>query len=267
MPARYLTIRRAPCAALNIPATGTKPFGAPVRQIRALPRHLPAALCALVLVCVTPAQASAQSTETPLTVAVACTCDRAALQKAIPFVTVVAPPASADVTVSVTGQADQWSMIAAGFGRFAGRDRTVSFNMPAGAAADAAMADLARVMKLILAEYVAETSLGPRLDVSFRRPAATSQTQPLQQDQKDPWNYWVFRLNASTYMSGEQSATDVSYDFNASANRTTERWKFRLAGYRSLSRSSFDLDDTTTITSRLSDWSINGLSVKSLGPR
>jgi hypothetical protein len=223
--------------------------------------------CAAVLLLGLPAPGLAQSTEGPVAVAVTCTCDRAALQKAIPFVTIVEPPAPAEVTVVVTVEGTQWSLVTTGSGRFAGRERKVTFDMAGGATPDAAAADLARIMKLVLAEYAADSALGKRLDVSFKRPGAASQTQPLQQNQKDPWNYWVFRLNAGTYMSGEQSSTDKNYNLSASANRTTEQWKLRLNSYYSLSKSSFDLDETTTIDSRLSDWSIDGLAVKSLGPR
>ncbi len=199
-------------------------------------------------------------------VAVTCECDRAALQKAVPFVTVVSERTGADLHVLVSIQLGQWSLAATGLGRFAGRDRTFTFAIALPAAPETIAADLGRFMKLMLAEYAADTSLGSRLDVSFR-PAAASQTQPLQQDQKDPWNYWIFRLSASTNMYGEQSSSDRSYSYNASANRTTERWKLRLSGYRSVSKSSFDLSETTTIKSRFSDWSAEGLAVKSLGPR
>jgi len=220
----------------------------------------------LLAVCVA-TSARAQPPDTPLKVAVSCTCDRAALQKAMPFVTVGTTQAESDVHVAVSAEAQQWSLVASGQGRFAGRDRRVTFDMSRSSSDATAAADLARFMKLVLAEYVAETPMGARLDVSFKPPATVSQTQPIQQDQKDPWNYWVFRLNASTNMYGEQSASDRSHNFSASANRTTEQWKFRLSSYRSLSKSSFALDESTTIKSRLSDWSVEGLAVKSLGSR
>ena len=208
--------------------------------------------------------------------AVTCDCDRAALQKAVPFVTIVAEQTGADVSVVVSSRAmpgalgeanTQWSLVASGLGRFAGRERTITFDAASTAVPEAVAADLARFMKLVLTEFAAETAMGSRLDVVFKRPAAASQTQPGQQDQKDPWNYWVFRLGANTYMNGEQSSSDSNHYFSASANRTTENWKLRLAGNRNLSESEFDLDETTTIHSRLSDWSTELIAVKSLGPR
>jgi hypothetical protein len=209
----------------------------------------------------------AQQPEVLLNVAVTCTCDRVALQKAVPFVTIASTETGADVHVVVTTKAEQWSLVAKGNGRFTGRDRTVTYDVAPAASADAVAADLGRFLKLMLAEFAAETSLGSRLDVSFRPPSSASQSQPLQQDLKDPWNYWVFRLNASSNLYGEASSSDRSYYLNASANRTTEFWKLRVAGYRSLSNSSFSLDETTKIKSRLTDWGVDGLAVKSLGPR
>jgi hypothetical protein len=205
-----------------------------------------------------------------LTVAVTCDCDRAALQKAVPFVTIVAEHPGADVSVTVSTRAlaeatAQWSVAATGLGRFAGRERRITFDVATTASPEAVAADLARFMKLVLTEFAAETTLGSRMDVVFKRPASAN--QPLQQDQKDPWNYWVFRMGASTNMYGEQSASDNSHYFSASANRTTENWKLRVAGNRNLSESEFDLDETTTIHSRFSDWSTELIAVKSLGPR
>ena len=238
-----------------------------VRHNQALARRSRSVIFALVLLQSTAAHAWAQQPDAPLIVAVTCECDRAPLQKAVPFVFIVTEQTGADVHVLVSIQMGQWTLAATGLGRFAGRERTITFAIALPAAPETIAADLGRFMKLMLAEYAADTSVGSRLDVSFARPAAGSQTQSVQQDQKDPWNYWVFRMGATVYGYGEQSATENYNYFNASANRTTENWKLRLSGYRSLSKSSFDLDETTTINSRLSDWSAEGLVVKSLGPR
>lgn len=185
----------------------------------------------------------------------------------MPFVKIVTEESGADVRVVVSAKAPAWSLVATGLGRFAGRDRTVAFDVASTAPPEAAARDLARFMKLVLTEYAADTSLGSRLDVSFARPAAASQAPSVQKDQKDPWNYWVFRMNANTNLYGEASASERYYSYSASANRTTADWKLRLSAYRSLSKSSFDLDETTTIINRQSDWSVESLAVKSLGPR
>ncbi len=219
---------------------------------------------------------SAASAQTPsssqakLRVGLTCdTCDRAALQRDLPFVELLPverPATDADVAVVVTSAGTEanapdaiaWTVTVTGQGRFAGRDRTMM--VPE---------QLPRFLKLLLAEYAAETDAGAHPDIAFA-PATTSTSAgdavPATV-QKDPWNAWIFRVNANTYMTGEQSSTDRSYSYSASANRTTDRWKLRLSAYQNQSKSSFDLDETTTITSKVSDWSVSSLAVKSIGPR
>jgi hypothetical protein len=211
----------------------------------------------------TPAQAK-------LRVGLTCdSCDRTTLQRDLPFVELLAaerPSTEADVMVVVTAAMPEanapdvlaWTVTVTGHGRFAGRDRTVM--VPE---------QLGRFLKLMLAEYAAETEAGAHLDIAFAPPATTPAVDGAVPPvvQRDPWNAWIFRAGASTYMNGEQSSTDRSYSYSFSANRTTDRWKLRVSGYRNQSRSSFDIDETTTIASRVSDWSASGLAVKSIGPR
>jgi len=90
---------------------------------------------------------------------------------------------------------------------------------------------------------------------------------PVKKDQKDPWNYWVFRLGASIDAGGEASSSYNSHSFSGSANRTTEAWRLRLSGNRNVNENSFDLDEETTIKSATRSWNVDSLSVKSLGPR
>jgi hypothetical protein len=234
----------------------------------------PRAAIGLLLVLVAAwAPAFAQTPPPPqakLRVGLTCdTCDHAALRRDLLFVELLPagqPATDADVMVVVTSGAAEantpdplaWTVTVTGQGRFAGRDRTV-----------AVPAHLGRFLKLMLAEYAAETDAGAHLDIAFvpatPPPGAAGAAPPVVQ--RDPWNAWIFRVNANTYMNGEQSSTDRSYSYSVSANRITDRWKLRLSAYRNQSRSSFDLDETTTITSKVSDWSASGLAVKSIGPR
>jgi hypothetical protein len=197
-------------------------------------------------------------------------CDAAALKTALRFVEFVADESSADVGIVVTtspsGVDELWTIKLAGRGRFADQSRTVTYVEKQGTAADAVRADLARFLKLGVAEYAASTPAGKDLDVAFRR-AAAADASPIKKDQKDPWNYWVFRTSASMDSSGEQFQSYGSYYVSGSANRTTENWKMRFGGSKSLNRSSFTIDESLTIKTRLTDWSVDALVVKSLGPK
>lgn len=231
-----------------------------------------AAIGLLVMLVATWNAAYAQSpspSPAKLRVGLSCeTCDRAALERDLTFVEFLPaaqPTSAADVAVVVVSAPAEgpaavpaWSVAVTGQGKFAGRDRTVVVTD-----------QLSRFLKLMLAEFAAETGAGPHLDIAFTPKAAATDaagaTPPVVQ--RDPWNAWIFRAGANIYMNGEQSSSDRSYSYSTSANRTTDRWKLRVSAYRNESKSSFDLDETTTITSRVSDWSVSGLAVKSLGPR
>lgn len=202
------------------------------------------------------AQAVVQETgDGRLKVSVSCpACDT---PPAIPFVVLVDDPGAADAVAVVTGADPKWTVAITGRGRFAGMNRTLTTS---------SLADLERTLKLGLAEYAAATPYGTELDVTARRAASGPDPDAAKKEQKDPWNYWVFRLGASSYGNGEKSSSSGSYYLSTSANRTTEAWKMRLSLGRSVSRSSFDLGDGTTVKTRLTDWNVDSLVVKSLGP-
>lgn len=198
-------------------------------------------------------------------------CDAAALKTAIPFAEFVAADTTADVAVAIavdeTGASHKWTLVIKGRGPFAGRDRTISFEEDAATPPARTKAMLARYVKLGIAEFAAGLPVGRQLDLGFQKAPSASGASPIQKDQKDPWNHWVFRLGASVDAYGEQSSSSNSHSFSGSANRATDRWRLRLNGSRYVSKSSFDLDEETTIKSDSTSWNVDGLAVKSLTPR
>jgi len=192
-------------------------------------------------------------------------CDRAKIASAITFVAFVPDETAADLTTSIEVADRRWTVTFTGRGRFANQNRTIAFDVSEAAAADAVQSDLERFLKLGLVDYSLSTPKGADVDVSFTRPGAGT-TTTAQPGQHDPWNYWVFRVGADSYGSGEASTSNRSVYLNSSATRTTENWKIRVSFSRSLDTSSFIVDETETIKTRLTDWNVNPLIVKSLGP-
>jgi hypothetical protein len=171
----------------------------------------------------------------------------------------------ADVQVLVTtqgtgGGGTAWTLAFIGLNRFQGQDRTLTFSTPQTATSDERRREFARVFKLGLTGYAATTSVAPRLDVTFTKPEAEAQTTPA----RDPWNFWVFRINGGGNMNGEQRQKSRSFRVSFSASRTTEQWKINISGNREIDRSDFEVEDET-IVSRRHSWGVNGLVVKSLG--
>ena len=209
---------------------------------------------------------TSQTTGPRVTVHVTCApCDVPALRGALTFVEFLDAPDGADVLVVITsrdvGQTREWHVAITGRGRFAGRDRAILVPIAMDAPLADARTQLTRVMRLGLTEFAAEGEAGAKADVTYARQIGTTLSP------HDPWNYWVFRLGAHTYGTGQETTFEGYYEFSASANRTTEDWKIRFSGNRGLNRSRFQIDETETIETRLSDFSIDALIVRSLGAR
>jgi hypothetical protein len=121
------------------------------------------------------------------------------------------------------------------------------------------------MLKFGLVEYAIRSEAGAHMDVTVQPPADPAQSGVAADRARDPWNLWIFRLSANGNRYGEVSSSSGYYSASASANRTTEAWKIRLAGYRSTSSSRFDISETETVLTDQRDWSVDTLVVRSLG--
>jgi hypothetical protein len=197
-------------------------------------------------------------------------CDIDHLRRNVRFVDYVRDRSVADLHVLVTTQStggggSSWDVKFIGLGRFEGVDRSFQFTTPQIATSDERRREFARIFRLGLVAYAADTPPAPRLDVTFRRPPpppggpATST--------RDPWRRWVFRTNASASLSGEASSEFRSYRLSGTASRITEAWKINITGNSNYNESLFTLSDGREIKSLSESWGANGLVVKSLNSK
>lgn len=159
-----------------------------------------------------------------------------------------------------------WTVKFIGIGRFEKVDRTLTFSTGSNASSDDRRKEFARIFKLGVAAYAADSSAGPQLDVQWLKPEpGTAEAKPA----KDPWNYWVFRTNLGGNRDGEESTGSSSYRASFSANRTTEAWKVSFSMSGNYHKSEFDLGEAEggRIKSTSESWDFDGLVVKSLGPK
>ncbi len=207
-------------------------------------------------------------TQPPLRVFLDCNeCDSDFVLTNVAFVSYVRDRAVADLHVLVTtestgGGGRAWTLKFIGLGRFLGHDHEMTFSTAQTATDDDRRREFARMLRLGLVVYAADTSSNGGLDVTFAKPdeaaAAAAAT--------DPWNYWVFRTEFSGNFNGEESTASHSLRLDTRASRTTANWKISLEMSTNVDKSRFTLDDNTTVTSSRNEWNLNGLAVKSLGP-
>lgn len=199
------------------------------------------------------------------------TCDVDYIRKEVIFIDYVRNREDADVHVLVTrqitgGGGQQWTLQFIGLGAFAGADQTLTYNSPQTATPDERRAGFTEVLKLGLVRYVATTAMADRLRITFKTPEGG--TAPARR--KDPWNFWVYRINAGGDVNGEESSKGRAIRGSLAANRTTDAWRVSLNGSANYRDTEFVLDDDeeeggkSTFLSVSRNMDASGIVVKSL---
>lgn len=197
-------------------------------------------------------------------------CDSSYIRREVTFVDYVRNREDADVHVLVTVQETgsggaQWTLKFIGLGSHLGLDQTLVYNSAQTATPDEVRAGFVEVFKLGLVRYAVNTPIGDRLRVTFRK-------EPDQKPAsvKDPWNFWVFRVNGSGDVNGEESSNGRSIRGSFEANRTTDAWRTSIEASANYRDTEFKLDDDeaeggkTTFLSVSRNLETSGILVKSL---
>jgi hypothetical protein len=226
-----------------------------------------AAAPARVLAQTSPAAAAVQ--DGPVRLYLDCSgfyCEGDYYQTEIPFVTHVRDRSDSDVHLLITSQSTasggvQYTLAFLGQRRFAGENQTLTHVTEAGASQDSRRSGLARVIKLGLVRYAAQSPTAGRLTVSYQAPAQQASAAAA----RDPWRHWTFRVSGNGFFNGEESYSSRSMFASASASRVTEQWKLSLSSNVSESFSRFEIDDATVFRNTQTSRGANGLVVRSLG--
>ena len=199
-------------------------------------------------------------------------CDMTFLRSEINVVDFVTDSKVADVFVLVTrlqngGGGNQYQLIFSGQNNFkdSGKD-TVSFNTKANATDFESRQELSRYIKINLLPYLSKTTAINDITISFK-PVENKQEEAKTPVTKDPWNYWVFNINASGNLN-----TDVVYrTFNQSGklsvSRVTEKIKVLFSASVNNNKSSYELvesNGTKKVVVTNNNYNLYHQTVKSL---
>lgn len=188
----------------------------------------------------------------------------------LPYVTWTRDRLFADVQFLVTAiqtgsGAFQYTVTALGRGRYAGRaDTTTVLTLP-NEAEDGVRRKLSRTFGLLLVPYVRTTNAAARLRVVYDAPTGARQASP--SSVKDPWNFFTVEIRANGFYSSEsrQSSGNLFNDFRV--RRVTEQSAMRFGVFQSTRYSSFEVNDSTTITNTIRRATVFGRGVKAVSPR
>lgn len=205
-------------------------------------------------------------------------CDSEFVRTEIAFVNWVRDRTAADVHVLVTSQdagggGEQFTLAFLGQRQYAGRGDTLAFTTNATTTDDEERQGITRTIALGLVPFVARTPGAQSLRVTARQgigaDAPGAQTMP----SSDPWKAWVFEIDVSADLSGEQNYRNREIEGEFSANRTTAEWKVELESrYDYSSERAIDEDfdslgnvvSADTIYDRQRSWGADLTVVKSL---
>lgn len=173
--------------------------------------------------------------------------DQEFLQKQIDWVDWVRDRQAASVHLIVlrqgTGGGGQRTVLRfLGLGPFAGLEDELTVDVPPDETEDGLRQALAARITLGLARYASRLPHLRHLRVQAP-PRPQDAPAPASAPARDPWSAWVFRLNASSYVSGESQTSSSSTWASVSARRITEDDLFRLSASGSWSDSRYDLTD------------------------
>jgi hypothetical protein len=198
-------------------------------------------------------------------------CDEEFLKREVTFIDYVRNREDADVHVLVTTQqtgsgGTQFTLQFIGLGTFQGVDQSLTYSAPEMATDDEIRQGFARVFRLGLVRYAAETGAAGRLRITFDKPPDLAARPHI----ADRWNFWVFRATGGGEFTGEQSTSSKAISGTIQASRTTERWRHAFSADADYEESRFEIEEDEELNTVLSvrrEIEVDGLVVKSLSSR
>jgi hypothetical protein len=202
-------------------------------------------------------------------------CDFSHFRREITFVNWVRDRADADVHVLITdertaGGGMQLTLTLIGLNGMAGRADTLHIVTDATDTREEERGELTRALALSLVPYVWHTDVFERMTLDYE-PVPDIAGRLALQDERDPWNFWVFRIGVGGSLDAESQERFLSGDVRMDASRVTEDLKLEFEIDVEANRSEFDFVDEeegidTTYVSVRNFYGFEALAAWSLGP-
>jgi hypothetical protein len=242
-------------------------------------RLLAACVCALALAGA--ASAAAQpptATQAPATgdrlrVYLDCfDCFQSFLRDEIKWVDFVRQPQDADVHLlsssrETGGGGREVTLRFVGVNDFAGVDHDLRVVTLTGETENVRRQAVLRTVIVGLLDYLAHRGLpgGIELEVTSTAPAGAPTAAPA----ADPWNLWVFSIDAGASLEEDENTREFEWDASVSADRVTENWKIGFGARTDTSRETFNRpeeDDDEPFPVDRRERQVDWFLAKSLGP-
>jgi hypothetical protein len=198
-------------------------------------------------------------------------CDTDHFRREITFVNWVRVRENAHVHLILTytpaGAGNEYQFDNIGLGRFEGEDSRLSWISSNVNTREEIIEAITRTMALGFVPYAQLLGLAEQLRVEFEPPDQIQSERQISNalsPEDDPWNFWVFRLNARADLTGQDKRNVQNLNGTFSANRITDEFKVELTFNGSSNKTENQLSSGTWITSDRESWGATGVAVKSL---
>ena len=158
-------------------------------------------------------------------------CDITYIRTNVTFVNYVRDQSDADVYLRIddlrtAGGGREYTLIFSDIGMQNERSDTLRYVSPSTDSSDERRRGLTRYIKIGLIPFITQTAAIEHIDIYYEEQEAdpTAEVGEI----TDPWNNWVFDIDARSWMSGEKTRKDFSFFGGIYANRITPEWKIRM---------------------------------------
>lgn len=182
-------------------------------------------------------------------------CDFTYIRTNVTFVNYVRDQGDADIYLMINdlrtaGGGREYTLTFSGIGNNqSGRSDTLRYVSPSTDSGDERRRGLTRYIKIGLVPFVSKTVAMQTLNVFYEEPEGGTESD-VEETIEDPWNNWVFDVNARTWMSGEKTEKDFSFYGGLFAERITPMWKIRMRMRGETERNWIELSEGTRVTNR-----------------
>ena len=234
-----------------------------------------AGACMLMCIGATPASAQATpDTAKALRVFVDCgSCDLDYIRTEMPWVDYMRDRADAQLHILVTqegtgGGGSQYTLNFIGLKEFAARNDTLRYLASVNDSQDEIRKGLTRLIQIGVLPFIAGSPTARLLKFSLEAAGGVGKRETAK-PQKDPWNFWTFRVGFSGYGQGQSQSSSSNLNGSISANRTTADWKISLSASKSQNEQKFKFPDDDGVEQEskftTKSASVSELIVRSLG--
>ncbi|UCE22525.1 MAG: hypothetical protein JSV46_10040, partial [Candidatus Aminicenantes bacterium] len=183
------------------------------------------------------------------------------IQESIKFITCVEDLKEAQVWLIITSKETESGMMDytvsfRGQNEFAGDDDELKYQAEKDKEEETVKTEILNRIKMGLMRYVGKMPVSRRISIGLM-----DKVKPT--DVEDKWNFWVFSLSASTFLSGDKNYKSGMYDGSFSATRVTPELKIRMSMSGMYSKDRFTYGDEI-YKSTYESYDFNGLIVKSI---